>query len=825
MGTPFFCRYDDRLILVRNMTDEGGDPLLNGIEYLEVSDDQRHLTVYFVHDLPAHGSENEITVDQVRIEGGVRIEPIRVDAVSAADNTLEVDVSEPGDFSTYRLRLVASPLSEEPPEGFDPILSEISFSFKVGCPSDLDCHVSRVCPPELLKSPPIDYLARDYRSFRRLMLDRMSTTMPGWTERNPADMTVALVETLAYAADELAYYQDAVATEAYLGTARKRVSLRRHARLVDYVVHEGMNARTWVHFEVDAVADGRALAPVDGDTGEPLRLLTRFSEEPVVAPDALATVLAERKLTIFEPLTSVDLFAAHNEIRFYPWGRAHCCLPMGTTRATLHDDEAARLRLVPGDFLLIEEVRGSDTGREEDADSEHRQVVRLTRVSPAAERQPDGSLQPGGIMTDPLTGEPIVEVEWDADDALTFSACISTSIGSDQIVDLSVARGNIVLADHGLSREAAPLVPSIPDPGRKYRPQIEEMDLTVADYSALTATAPATTLFQQDARRALPVATVFDGVNEWNVQPDLLRSDAFNRHFVVETDEQRRAHLRFGDGVNGAQPLESDAFAVSYRIGSGPAGNIGAEALAHVVTSIEGILSVRNPLPAEGGAEPERAMEVRQYAPDAFRVQERAITEADYAEMAERHPGVQKAVATRRWTGSWYTMFVSVDRRGGDPVTESFRDEMRAFLERFRYMGHDLVIDEPRFVPLLIVLTVCVRTGYLRSNVRKALQKRFSSRVNADGSTGFFHPDNFTFGQPVYVSHIIEAAMAIPGVASVDINPASSTEHRFQRLGEANDDAYETGKITMGRLEIARLDNDPNARENGRIDFILTGGR
>ena len=46
----------------------------------------------------------------------------------------------------------------------------------------------------------------------------------------PSDLQVALVELMAYAGDRLSYYQDAVATEAYLGTARKRISVRRHAQ-------------------------------------------------------------------------------------------------------------------------------------------------------------------------------------------------------------------------------------------------------------------------------------------------------------------------------------------------------------------------------------------------------------------------------------------------------------------------------------------------------------------------------------------------------------------------------------------------------------------
>jgi len=88
--------------------------------------------------------------------------------------------------------------------------------------------------------------------FRRLMLDRLSLLVPGWTERSAADAGVALIELLAYAADNLSYRQDAIANEAYLATAHKRVSIRRHARLVDYALHEGCNARVWVHVAVQS---------------------------------------------------------------------------------------------------------------------------------------------------------------------------------------------------------------------------------------------------------------------------------------------------------------------------------------------------------------------------------------------------------------------------------------------------------------------------------------------------------------------------------------------------------------------------------------------
>ena len=70
--------------------------------------------------------------------------------------------------------------------------------------------------------------------------------MPGWEGRQVADLGVMLAELFAHAGDQLSYHQDAVATEAYLATARRRVSVRRHARLVDYRLHDGCNARAWV---------------------------------------------------------------------------------------------------------------------------------------------------------------------------------------------------------------------------------------------------------------------------------------------------------------------------------------------------------------------------------------------------------------------------------------------------------------------------------------------------------------------------------------------------------------------------------------------------
>ncbi|HEX2049885.1 MAG TPA: putative baseplate assembly protein [Actinomycetota bacterium] len=844
MNNQLYCPDEARKTAVR------AEGLVNGIDYLEVLDDdapegsprQRTLLVHCF--LPV--TDTGLGLQHVRIEGGVRVRSVGVewaypaaafppagddddplspaerayvDALDDRAETFVVRTNTSGDLSTYTLRLVASATeTDAPPPDFDVILSSVQFSFKVDCPSEFDCKPDDSCPPEARTEPHVDYLAKDYASFRRVMLDRLAVVMPGWTERNPADVGMTLVELLAYAGDHLSYHQDAVAAEAYLGTARRRVSVRRHARLVDYFVHDGMNARAWIVVEAapDGGADGGLLK-------QGAQLLGRKPGAPGFSP---ALEPDERSGIVFETLHPLQLASARNEMCVYTWRDPRCCLPRGATSAAL-EGSAAQLGLRRGDALLFEEVRGAN-GRPEDADPSHRHVVRL-------------SAEPREVV-DTSDGTVVVEIAWHAEDALPFALDVRDVDDDDGVTrPASVVRGNVVLADHGMTVGERVAGPSDDEP--RYRPTLSRARMThETPYDDDTARSePATRATTRDVRAARPAIWLLDDDGlTWRPQRDLLGSGRFATEFVVETEDDGRAHLRFGDGELGRAPATGVGFDATYRVGSGAAGNVGADALTRVVTDLTE-LSVRNPLPATGGADPESLEEVRQYAPQAFRTQERAVTEDDYARVAERHPEVQRAAATRRWTGSWYTMFVTVDRLGGRAVDADFEARMRAWLERFRMAGYDLEVDAPRFVPLDVVLTVCVASGYLRANVEEALLETFSNRDLPDGRRGFFHPDNLTFGQTVYLSRVIAAAMVVPGVEWIDtsdVAPARAparragaapaemppSPNRFRRWGEESHDELAAGRIELGRLEVARLDNDPNAPENGRIEFVMKGG-
>jgi predicted phage baseplate assembly protein len=346
----------------------------------------------------------------------------------------------------------------------------------------------------------------------------------------------------------------------------------------------------------------------------------------------------------------------------------------------------------------------------------------------------------------------------------------------------------------------------------------------LAGIGSNTTRGPASMALLQDPREAIPAVSLNDGA--WTARGDLLDSGPLDRHFVVEIDDDGRAHLRFGDGSSGRAPNPGTKLTVAYRTGNGTRGNVGAEAISKIVffegSDSGGNRRVRNPLPAQGGTEPEPLAEVRLFAPGAIRKQlERAVISDDYARLAERSDpaAIQRAAAPPlRWTGSWYEAQVAIDPHDREELQDELRDEVDGYLHRYRRIGHDLRVMPARYVALDVALHICVLPHYLRAHVEAELLDLFSNRDLGGGRRGFFHPDNLTFGDGVRLSRLVASAQAVSGVESVTVT-------RLQRLHEDAHDEIENGILPLAALEVARLDNDPGAPDHGVLKLKLRGGR
>jgi hypothetical protein len=666
-------------------------------------------------------------------------------------------------------------------------------------------------PPAPPTGLALDAASRDYAGFRAALLERLPGLLPDWDEAHEADVGVALVELLAHAGDRLSYYQDAVATEAFLETARHRVSVRRHARLLDYVLHEGVSAQAFLHLRVAQPA--RLPAGTLALSRITMPLLGRPPPHgPVLDPEVGAAAVADPAVTVFETMHDLEAHPDGNGTPLHSWGLTPSSLPAGATFADLVGDATTWLR--PGGLLLLEEVAATDDEGPPGADPRRRVVVRVTRVEPAY---------------DPLEGEPLTRVAWAPEDALRQDLAV-TAWSDGRKVQVAVARGNLVLADHGrtVGPETHPGPAPGADPDRAHRVWLRTSGLSqrVAHAEGL----PVAAAWELPPWRAVPQVTRLDvgGVIEpdgWTWRRDLLASGPFDPHFTVEADNDGRPLVRFGQGEQGMAPPPGSTLRILYRVGVGQRGNVGADVLAHLVqprdrpvADLLAVETVRNPLPARGGLDPESLEHARRTAPANYRATPRsALTEEDCARLVRGLPGVAGAVARLCWRGSWRVLQLAIDPEDPAGLTPGLVRRIEARVQEAAPIGTEVEVVPPAYVPVEFEATVWVEASRAPRAVEAAVAAALGNARLPDGRAGLFHPDRLTFGQGLALSLAYATIQAVAGVAACQVT-------RLRRMPPRRGDG-EADDLAVGALEILRLDNDPGEPGNGVLRLhVLEAG-
>ncbi|MEL6475698.1 MAG: hypothetical protein AAFR17_00100 [Pseudomonadota bacterium] len=758
-----------------------------------------------------------------RVRAGTLPGEVQVTGITALTTTsFQLEVTPIGDYSTYRLR------AESP--DFDPIFAEIPFKFRPGC-FNLNCD-DRAAPPAPLSNPRIDYEARDYASFKHLLLNAMRERVPGWQPTSEADLDAVVINLLAAKGDELADKQDRVANEAFFPRARKRVSLARHARLMDYHIHEGNQASTMLAVEVAAdTLLGPGFAAWTGRQG--------VAAGEVFLHDTRDLDGAGRPMV-----------ALLNRMALYTWGGLVGALEAGATGAdiTLPGDpmdetaaEALRdaLNALDGP-LLLEEVLNPETGRAPGRDPRRRQLLRLTSTAEA--------------RLDPVAGAWMVRIQWRPEDALASRFCFVTRCPDEPVEEaVSLFFGNLLPATHG-----APNLTLLTDRDRALDTDLANAlaaertgFLTDHPFGRITEVTyeetkwgrvcplPESPVAYRDTapggeapvRSSLSVTV--EGIAGWGEQSDLTQSRGDAEHFLVETDETGRSRLRFGNGVNGAAPPPGTYVAARYQTGIGSAGNVGADRVAAFdAATFTTVTRVWNPFDVTNGRAPESAEIIRRRVPEAYRArQQRAITLADYVNRAEELPFVQRAAAAYGWTGSWRTVRITLDPLGATDLLPEQVAEAQAHLNPVRLIGEDIEIRPPDLLPLDICLIVCAHPRFWPEDLEFELQEAFTEGYTSTGARGFFHPDNWTFGQKLHASQIIGRALAVEGVDRVRAllmapwDQAGGPTTETITLTEDEAKPAENAVICPAPNQIIRVANDPSALELGRIQIFAEGGR
>jgi hypothetical protein len=837
---------EDRLTLLLQQT------VVTGIDFVQVVDpeDQTILRVFFLINpdqlndpivngpFPVDVPASIVTIRS--ISGGERLAEVPVVrttfiqvTINGANRTvLEIQTSEPGDFSIYRLTII-----DEPKRRVDRFFNGVAFSFKQGCPSVLDCKPPALeCPLDDTVDFPIDYLARDFISFRNALLDFAAQRYPRWAEKVDADAGMMLMEILAALGDEFSYIQDRYSREGYLETASQRRSLRHLTQLVDYRIHDGLAAKTFLDLTVNAAAGGfggtfvaagsRVWAPAQG-------------ESPI--PFELGHGLRDTE--------SFWVQAAWNTMPVHVPDESQPCLEPGTTELFLrgHFPLASQipagadpLKFWIGKWLLL---KSDPTDPSIPA---RRQLVQVVAVEQTS---------------DPLfldaTNNPldVTRIQWNGDQALPFEMCLHDTVVRGNLVpatagetfteffsigdNAAISSADALRVDRAVERQGA-LDELTCDRSLKLLYSLKETEASGLGWlGPLRDSTPEVEL--QEVNASLQP---FIPPHLWEWKPTLLDARSFQDDFALEDGTWRRIisfrrigetivhvdyaagtgfSIRFGDGEFGRIPGDSTVFQVRYRTGPGSRANLPADTIVNLSNpakpaqaDLAGVLdAVTNPLAVTGGIDPEDADVIRQLAPEAFRaITFRAVRPEDYAEIAERLPGVQRAGARFRWTGSWLSVFVTADPLGSFRLSPELRSSIANLMDAVRQAGREVFVRDPRYVNIDLIIEICIEPFAYAGQVKAAVLETLLGRKSLRPIKGFFDPDNFTFGTPLRRAALEAAIQEVSGVRGVE-------EIRIRARGITGWRVMDELTFEVHDDQIIRLQNDPKFPERGSLKIVV----
>jgi hypothetical protein len=782
--------------------------LVTGIDFIYVYPDQQRLDVYFLRkvtslDVPMPGT---ITADDILIYSEetelpiIEIETFIGFTTINNQDVLQLKTKTVGDFTLYKFKIEDARL--------DPFFNDISFSFKANCPSDLDCAPpDHECPPDELVDFPVDYLARDFWSYRKALLDFASLRYPDWTDRLEADAGIMMAELMSAVGDEMAYYQDRVSREAYLETASQRRSIRKHARLIDYQMHDGLGAKTWIDVTVPA-----GIVLIDAGTGV----------------FALSDDNNKIDFEIGEGIRDTSIYtvnAALNEFLPHLWDEDETCLLVGSTELYIVGHQAAVLTAGGLPKWVLLQTKPTDP-----AQTPRAQMVKLIEVTDT---------------TDPVFNINITHLVWEPAQAIQFE------------MDLTIltVRGNMLPATAGLTHETVfivdkPSLPILPEPGTINRnghdntnsyiftlPNSQAQQLVFLGDDPHTFNLPEILLEEVEfiANAWVPKA-IPQNWDYKNTLVGVVSSNPLAKDFTLDDGTWQKivtyqrlgktiehhdyamnagVSIRFGDGEFGQIPSPNTAFKVKYRLGGTRRSNVAADTIVN--SSVAG-LAITNPLPATGGFDPETTSELRQLAPEAFRsLTYRAVRPEDYAEAAERLPWVQKAGAAFRWTGSWLTAFTTPDPKGKVVLEALERNDLTNQLNRFRQAGREVNVLDPIYANIDLKIEVCVAEDSYSGEVKERVLLALLGKTGIRPMEGYFSPDRFTFGTFLERSTLEAAIQAVPGVKAVE-------KITFRRRAWFGWREFAEMSYDPGINSIIRIANDPLHPERGTLNIYTHGG-
>lgn len=373
-------------------------------------------------------------------------------------------------------------------------------------------------------------------------------------------------------------------------------------------------------------------------------------------------------------------------------------------------------------------------------------------------------------------------------DRTTMRLAASTKHFYDR--DTVTVNGNVVRANHG---ESMTEILGSGDASATYQTfALKQTPLTYT--SAATASGAASTL---EVR-----------VNDilWHEVGTLFGRGPDERIFVTRRDSSGFTHIQFGDGVTGARlPTGQNNVVATYRKGIGLGGLLDAGQLSMLMSRPLGLKEVTNPLPSEGGEDPEAGDTTRQNAPLTVLTLDRTVSLLDYEDFTRAYAGIAKAHAAWLLDGDEHGVFITVAGPNGAAISKDSKGyvDLLAALAAVGDPHTRVRVESYAAATFHFAGKVKVDPDYLEDQVLADVEAALRST---------FSFDRRAFGQSVVLSEVIATVQAVAGVIAVDVDALyrDPLEPLEPRLLAALPEITSAGDVTPAELLIL----DPGPLDN-----------
>jgi hypothetical protein len=281
-------------------------------------------------------------------------------------------------------------------------------------------------------------------------------------------------------------------------------------------------------------------------------------------------------------------------------------------------------------------------------------------------------------------------------------------------------------------------------------------------------------------------AEITAGNGAFSEVESFLDSGPGDQHFVVLVDQNDRATVRFGDGLQGAIP--TGTIRMRYKTGGGPQGNVDAERIVVLEGSFADAfgnpveVSVTNPAPARGGVPRQSLAAARVRAPASLRTLNRTVSREDFENNALRLPEVARALmltSNEDSTIGENRGILFVIPHGGGMPSQVLKEQVlhQVTVVYPCTLTFVVSVQDPVYRVIDVHARVFLRAGANPAVVRKAIEQALASHFALSLSDGRPNPDvGFGFhmknaaGQPageVAWSDVLAVVEGVPGVRKI----------------------------------------------------------